>query len=258
MIPFYVFTTQRSGSTVLIRTLDQHPDIFCAGELFFPGEGIHHQQYQYPFLGKRFITNNRLLTIINKPLLRFRINSFIENFYKCADIESANAGGFKLMLGQYNLSPLSFQKALEDKKCILLIRKNLLKMAISKIQATDSKVYHVSSIENESEELSVKTEKKKLQLAPAMLYKILQKLDNDNSQLLKIASNALKIEYEEFSNWANVMDKITHHLKVKQINLSPVLKKIGDNSLENTIENFDEVRNYLSSSRFSYLIEKDF
>lgn len=256
MIPFYVFTTQRSGSTVLIKTLDQHPEIFCAGELFFPGEGIHHQEYQYPFLGKQFIHSKRILTILNKPLLHFRIKTFLETFYGSAEGYSANAVGFKLMLGQYNLSPGAFQKSLQDKKCILLIRKNLLKMAISKIRAADSQVYHIPVTENESDKLTANVDKKKLQVSPSRLYAIIQRLDSDNNQLLSIETNALKIEYEEFSNWTNVIDKITGYLNVKQIELSPALKKIGDNSLENSIENFDEVRSYILSSRFSYLIEK--
>ena len=257
MTPFYIFSTQRSGSTVLIKTIDQHPEILCAGELFFPGHGIHHQEFQYPFFGKQLITNKKILTVLNKPLLGSHVHKFLDTFYRCAGNDSTNAVGFKLMLGQYNLSPAAFQKSLQDKKCILLIRKNLLRMALSKIQASASKVYHVPAQEDEGKKLPENIQKK-LRISPPHLYSMMQKLEADNNQLLNVAKDALKIEYEEFSNWSKVIDKITVYLQVKQMDLSPALRKIGDSSLENTIENFDEVRNYILSSRFSYLIEGNF
>lgn len=34
MTKFIVFTTPRTGSTLLVKSLDTHPEIFCAGEIF--------------------------------------------------------------------------------------------------------------------------------------------------------------------------------------------------------------------------------
>ena len=37
MIKFSILTGGRTGSTFLVRTLNRHPEIFCAGEFFHPG-----------------------------------------------------------------------------------------------------------------------------------------------------------------------------------------------------------------------------
>jgi len=35
MEKFAIFTLPRTGSTLMVKTLDSHPQIFCAGEIFF-------------------------------------------------------------------------------------------------------------------------------------------------------------------------------------------------------------------------------
>jgi hypothetical protein len=50
---FFILTAPRSGSTVLTRTLDQHPEIFCAGELFHPGDDIYHPEWHFRFWGTK-------------------------------------------------------------------------------------------------------------------------------------------------------------------------------------------------------------
>ncbi len=245
MTPFYVLTTQRSGSTVLIRTLDEHPSIFCAGELFFPGEGIHHQEWQYPFFGKRLIKNRQFLNLINYPFFPYRVNSHLHNFYKNATDKNDGAVGFKLMFGQYKLAPNSFKLALSQKKCILLVRENLLDMAVSKIKAKTSKVYHLAG------ESDIQPNEK-IFIAPVVLEKSLIKLAKKNKKINQFqAENILKIDYDELFDWKKLSYKIAVFLEVEMVELSPVLKKLTTKPLIETIENYNELKSFFSATEFS-------
>ena len=50
MTKFVIFTTPRTGSTLLIKSLDNHPEVLCAGEVFFFKGAIYHNEWRYPFI----------------------------------------------------------------------------------------------------------------------------------------------------------------------------------------------------------------
>lgn len=245
MVNFYVLTTQRSGSTVLIRTLDEHPSVFCAGEIFFPGNNIHQSKWQYRFLGKKIIKSNFLLNIINISLLSFRITSHLQSFYQNAAENNEGAIGYKMMLGQYKFAPKTFKKSLSNKKCIILVRENLLKLAVSKIKAKTTKVYHLT----DKTEIS---EQQKLYISPQNLEKTLEKLKRQNQEIEKLkGDNVLKVEYEELFDWNKLSHKIADFLEVEEIALSPVLKKINTKPMEEIIANYDALKIHFSTTEFS-------
>ena len=89
MINFIIFTTQRSGSTVLARTLDKHPEISCAGELFQASKEIHHPEWHFASSGfnSKNHTVQRLNKIINYPNIRFRSMPHIKKFFAANDTD---------------------------------------------------------------------------------------------------------------------------------------------------------------------------
>jgi len=87
MTRFVILTTQRSGSTVLTRTLDEHPDIFCAGEIFHEFKtNIHHAEWYFP---------NWKITFVNaKPVLK-KVSADnwkeeVKNYREIEDVFSKN------------------------------------------------------------------------------------------------------------------------------------------------------------------------
>src|SRR3982750_2120913 len=125
MTKFVVFTTPRTGSTMLIKTLDLHPEIFCAGELFFFKGDIYHKEARYRFW--KFPVEGKLNYIINYVKLFFTLTNFLNRFYKTNDT-SIKAKGFKLMLFQTVYTPGIFRYLKRhDVKVIVLVRKNILR-----------------------------------------------------------------------------------------------------------------------------------
>lgn len=248
MTPFYVLSTVRSGSTVLTKTLDKHPEVFCAGELFYSG-GISHQEHQYPFLGRRFIRAPGLLSRLNMPLMPFRIGSFLREFYLAEEKNGAAAVGFKLMVTQYNRSPAAFRRAFRRYKNIrpiVLIRRNILKQAVSLARARTTGVFHTTS-----RRVSEDVRDVRLKLEPRRLYRTIRRLEKQRTQLLSLAGDdALRVDYEDFSEWAELWERLCDHLGVAKAAMQPAQRKIGQESLAAGIENFDDIREFLDSTEY--------
>jgi len=103
MTKFVIFTTPRTGSTLLIKTLDTHPEIMCAGEIFLYKKDMTHSGIQYPFWRMPYI-GNKLNSMFNFPMIWLYLNRFLKRFFS-ADYKSEKAKGFKLMFYQTRYAP---------------------------------------------------------------------------------------------------------------------------------------------------------
>ena len=122
MTKFVIFTTPRTGSTLLIKSLDAHPEILCAGELFFFKGAIYHTEYKYSFWRLPFI-GNKLNYVFNYPKLLLTLPGFLNNFFADKS-DGKKAKGFKLMHFQTYYTPGIFNYLKNnDVKVIVLIRK---------------------------------------------------------------------------------------------------------------------------------------
>ena len=107
MEKFIIISTPRSGSTVLARTLDKHPEIFCAGELFNTSNDIYHPEYHFDSWGFNSKSHSvqRLNRIINYLNLRLRSISHIRTFYN-DNTKNEKTRGFKLMFSNLKQRPI--------------------------------------------------------------------------------------------------------------------------------------------------------
>jgi LPS sulfotransferase NodH len=97
---FFILTAPRSGSTVLVQTLDKHPQIFCAGELFHQSDKIYHPEWHYPFWGikKKKGFSRLIFSGANYIKGYFSGVAHIKKFYTSRDEKDVR--GFKLMIHQ--------------------------------------------------------------------------------------------------------------------------------------------------------------
>ncbi len=246
MTRFVIFTTQRSGSTVLTRTLDEHPEIFCAGELFHETKDIHHPEWHFSFLN--FSEKNKTLRkidkIINYPNLRLRSIPHIKKFYNAADA-TEKARGFKLMFSHIRTAPYIW-KFLQDEnvKVIVLIRKNIFKTALSRFRKTETRVPHTNQTTEAGTTFHVSAQQ---------LLKQLHYLEKVNKQLLKFSEEMERIiiYYEDFEHWDNILQNIYKFLEVKAVELKPVLNKVSAKDWRDEVENYDEIVQVMKVNNYS-------
>ena len=233
MTCFVILTTQRSGSTVFTRTLDEHPDIFCAGEIFHESKrNVHHPEWHFPAWRLVNSRGSGLNKLINYPNLRLNAVPHLRKFFKNDD--TAEAKGFKLMYSHIKNAPFIWNFiASHPVKVIVLIRKNAFKMALSRYRLSTTKKAHATEAV-QADAITVP--------ARRLLQQTLH-LQSVNEKLLALSANTdrLVLYYEDFADWTNLMQKANHFLKVPFANASPVLKKMSADNWQDEVKNYKEI-----------------
>lgn len=243
---FIIFTTQRSGSTVLTRTLDEHPEIFCAGEVFHEINDIHHAEWHFPSwsLSEKNKTLRKFDKVINYPNQRLRAIPHIKKFF-AASAKGEKARGFKLMVSHMRTMPYLWNYLKEeDVKVIVLIRKNIFKTALSRLRKDQTRQPHLSGEKGNDESIRI---------APQKLLKQLNYLENVNKQLLEYSDgmNRIVIYYEDFSEWNEMLNKVFGFLEVSNITLQPVLNKLGNKDWRKEVKNYVEIEELMKEHNYT-------
>jgi hypothetical protein len=67
--------------------------------------------------------------------------------------------------------------------------------------------------------------------------------------------DTLKISYEELDgNWEETIKKILQFLEVSVVPLPASVKKLNPEKLEEMVENYDEMRQWLSKKKYDHFI----
>lgn len=247
---FIIFTTQRSGSTVLIRTLDEHPEIFCAGELFQTSQEMHHAEWHFKAWGfnSKDHTMQRLNKIINYPNLYFYSIPHIQKFF-ASNVKGEKARGFKLMFTQIKTAPHLWNYLKQtNTKVIVLVRNNVFKTILSRYRKAENRAAHAFEENNAFIRFYVPGKK----LLPQM-----RELEQVNNNLIKFSEEMqrLIINYEDFDNWDNMIYKVQTFLNVTPLSIKPVLKKVGATRWQDEVINFSEIEQLLKQNNFTQYLE---
>ena len=249
MTKFVVFTTPRTGSSLLIKTLDTHPAIFCAGELFFFKKGIYHSETQYPFLRIPFI-GNKLNYLVNYLKILLSLKGFLNRFYRSND-ETIAAKGFKLMHFQTYYTP-GVMKYLDDNriKIIVLIRKNVLRNTLSDLRARSTKIYHSEAGNKNAAIPKFNVNIEELGRKMKQIGGFNKQLENDSKKL-----DRKIIYYEDFEQWNVAIAGILNFLNVENIPLQAASKKLNPERLEDMLENYTEVSAWLNENGYGKYLD---
>src|SRR4051812_39716058 len=252
MTPFIIFTAQRTGSTVLARTLDEHPEIFCAGELFHKDNDIHHLEWRFPswaLSGKNKILgkinkDTPILQLINYPNMWLRAIPHVKKFYQTTEANE-KARGFKLMITHIRTMPYlwNYLKA-NNTKVIVLIRKNIFKTALSRLKKNVTHVPHVTG---------TLVEHSKVHISPAELLQHMHRLEKVNLQLIDYTEGMDRIilYYEDFDQWNNVLNKVFNFLEVSNVTLLPVLSKLSTKEWREEVKNYIEIEKLIRENNYT-------
>jgi len=239
MTKFIILATQRTGSTFLWRYLNSHPQIRAHGEVFYRKDKFSYREYYNSSLKKKLFH-----FFFQKKV----IFSYLDEFF--VPLYGEKAIGFKLMYSQLKKYPSIEEWIFLRKPHIIhLIRKNVLKIIVSRETAKLRKLYHLEKNSN----MSIKPIK--VTLDPKKLIKEIKEILSDVEKHRKKYAQLpfyLEIKYEDFfQNKEKNTKKILEFLNVKYIfPLEESLKKINPDSLKELIENYTEVVNHLKGTPY--------
>jgi LPS sulfotransferase NodH len=236
---FAIVATQRSGSTLLARSLDASPFIFCAGEIFHDGPRVHHAEYRYP---QRLLGSRWLSRAADLYLQRPRIKTHIDRFYAKAGCD-VRAVGFKVMVSQLRrfraLLPLLVEGGVTR---LFLHRRDSFAAAISYTRAKASGIYHSDQATSDSAARAISVD-------PAEFRGMLELCEEAKRELraLHAAHGGVLLAYEDMVNdWSAFTDRLGCHLGIAGLRLPTALKRLGATQGQVRIENESTLRGMFS------------
>lgn len=242
---FVIVGTQRTGTTLIRTSLSSHPDIVCHGEVFSPGYrdpgGYHHYTHQSIWHRLAGVLGRRAATV-----------AFLRRLYA---EQGCAAVGFKLMLNQCRRRPGVWEFLTQHgTKVILVERRNVLKTLVSRRAAEASGVYHVSrSLRKGSAVTS--WQPRKIRLDTDSLIRDLDAIAAEPDGWrgkLNPRTEHLHVVYEDYLADTGAGNRsILSFLGVREVALSSDLKKVNPDRLQDIVENYEEVVEAVTNSRYA-------
>ena len=248
MTKFVIFTLPRTGSTLLSKSLNRHPEIFCDDEIFHFSFRDYFSPNQFRFLKIPFLPK-KINYVINYPTTYLRLPSFLKKYFTNRKDENFKARGFKLMYYQTLYMPglITYLKK-NNIKVILLLRENILRNALSDLRARATGIYH-----NQDDNEAQRSGMAKLNVDINALQQKMNDIILQNNLLENIVGDMdyIKIRYEDFADWDATINKIASFLHVSQTAVTAGAKKLNPDALEDMIENYIEVETWLKQNNYA-------
>lgn len=238
-LPFAVIATQRTGSTLLVRSLDSSPDIFCAGEIFRSGPHIYHGEFSYShsMLGSNFIGK-----LADRLVGKRRVARHLDRFYGQAG-RGVRAVGFKVMASQLRRHRAILDSLRErDAKLVFLHRRDSFATAISYCKARATGVFHSDRVGGSNDAESFAAD-------PGEFGELLRRCESEKSEILSLHASVggMLLAYEDMSyDWVGFIRSVGHALGIDGLTLPPALEKLGTAAPRIRIENEAELRRAFS------------
>jgi LPS sulfotransferase NodH len=255
-VKFILLSTQRSGSTWVIDTLNNLNDIKAYGELFLNEKRTWDAgALDFPrFVESKFYSSLR----------PFSVFSYLTSFYN-----QSKKVGFKLMLSQVKKHPeILLYCRLHLIRVIHLIRQNHLDIIISaEMKKVAGVAHHLkgnrkigqTDANKRVEQASDENKKNMVRLDPETLLNRLERMEakiKAAKRLLRLFQfHYLEIAYEDLVSNPLNFKRMTEFLEVKfygtpQSSTHKIIR--GDHAA--VIDNYDEIKKLLSHTKFSDFI----
>ncbi len=228
---FVIFGQGRSGSTLLMDLLNNHPDIFCDAELF-----LKRYYGRVLFAYWHIKNHSKSAYILNKSVYGFKVKVY--QFFKEQKIP--------------HYVELLHRLHVEGWKFIHVRRRNVLKQCLS------NQIREYYSYSNTTEDI-------KAIKIPVDCDRLLNTMDF-RTRCNRLEDNILRriphlsIRYEDdllnSADHQKIVDKIFGYLGVPSVKVEATLKKMASDRLADNIENYDEFYSAIMISKYaSYLQE---
>jgi len=222
VIKFIVFADARTGGTHLMSKLNSHPDIFAVSE---------------PFAHHNLNTHEEQV-------------SWMQTFYSNSKKRKFEALGFRTKIEhQADLDQFVELINRENIICFSLQRRNLVKKAISRINAVE--LYKET---NDYNRKSKDFKRKTYEIIPNKLKKEIEICEDQKditNEFIERLDNVTIIYYEQILlDEKSFFDRIIQKLGIESKELqTTVFKNTGDD-LSKTLVNFNEIKNSLEGTKY--------
>lgn len=264
----FIYTEARSGSNYLVNLFNQHPQLTNYGEVLGDWTKPHQVNRIITLNGKpnknylQYIYSSKLFFYLAQ--LYYAYKNILQKkplqFKRYQDIKSLGIKDFHYNLWNFGL--LDFFPQNEDILIINLYRENLLKQHISLELMRQTKIVSSETLGNRKN--SEKIKKRKLYIDTSTIIEILETAENFVEQRQNILNQLpqnriLGISYEDLFASAesknHFRDRAFEFLGVEPIDIKSDHRKISSNNLVDIVENYQEVYDTLSNTKFAKYLD---
>jgi len=243
---FVVLTTNRSGSTWLMSTLNSLPQVTAQGELFLPRIRVKDRRWDSDFSRPRFIeTKSKGLAF--RP---FSVFAYLSDLYR-----TPGTVGFKLMYAQLRSYPEILAYLIRHRiRVVHLIRRNHLDVLLSYAIKAKIGQAHLLSGQSAPDDIHVELDSENL----IGRLEWLQKQQTMARKLLRWSRLPhLEVSYEDLLRDQAHFYLIWDFLSIQSKEQTPqsTLVKIRREGQRDVISNYDQVKEVLACSKFAELLE---
>lgn len=246
---FILLAGRRSGTTLLLKSLDSHPEIQCCKEVFSTKKRFHFFQVDKPsspFYKFRSASKRRQINYVFRR--KQLIDAFLTELY--ATIDNPKAAIVRVAYTQADKYPEILEWAIENKVGVIhLVRDNSLKTVVSLFTSQKRGIYHSTS---KIEQITIRVSPRTLKRRVAALTKQIKKYRT----ILKEQRHC-EVSYESFvANRDAETRRILDFLHIDQfIPLTTDLIKLNPDSVVDILENYEEVAQAFKDTVFEkYLV----
>ena len=259
LVKFVIAGQQRTGSTMLVLSLDQHANICCRGELFikvYPNTTrASYEAYIRQSIGHRarhlfrrkYSTTTYLNEIFSAPRSLFTDDDKWRN---------CKAVGFKMMYEQAMKHPAAWSYFRDGRfQVILLARRNPLRILLSRRIRRQTGVVNRMSNDDVPSEISAPD---RIKVDVTNLLRTLENLASINQRWEKLASSmsSMRVNYEDMErDMPREIDRILDFLGMpRQPGLEPPTVKLNAAAIADIVTNYEEVAERLRGSAFEWCL----
>lgn len=234
---FVVVGAGRTGSTLLISTLNSLPNICCHGELL---QAKFVRSYRDGFDPLEATVEERA---VRAELLLQRRNRDPVKFIENALTTTSSATGFKALYGQ--LLSVEFNKVVQrllldtDIKFVHLVRENSLRRYVSQVVASQGGAIHSAPGGRGEEKILVHIDIEEF-------LRTVNHIETQRSKVCKMLSGKhfFDLTYEELArSTSTAVASVCHFLEVdiEASQIQPTLRKVGAVDLSEVVSNYQEL-----------------
>lgn len=232
---FAIIAAQRTGSTLLVRSLDSSPLVCCAGEIFHGGSNVYHPEWRLPQPVPGVAAIDRLL---GGRILRYGVRRHLARYFASAGGD-VRAVGFKVMTSQLRARPhlLPLLEELGLSK-FFLYRRDSFATALSYAKAKFTNVFH-------SDREHGLPDAARVTVPPEEFGPILQRCLRARQEVLTLQRErgGMLLAYEDMiEDWFGVIEAIGAQLGLAGLRVDQALDKLGNSRERVIVSNEDELR----------------
>mgnify|MGYP006301966969 CR=1 FL=1 len=252
---FVLLTTQRSGSSWVIDTLNSHPAVVAYSELFLrtnkesPTWAGDTQVLLFQAFLKRKKQKGFRLPISSKARICLK---YLESIHPSNDQTEVESVGFKLMYNQMIQNAVCLLFYILTKKPIILhlIRRNYLDVILSEETAQARRMSHAR---HPVEQVKINLDTRCL---VARLKRKERKIKLAHHIFSMLGQHYQRVYYEDLvSGKTSFRDVLSYIGITMDDKLSSNLQKLNQGTHRDLIQNYDEVKETLEETRFTHLLQ---